>query len=199
MAVTAGGPKSFELYPQDWTFAAGHKIGFLIAPADEDWYLAPNQAGNLSINNAGVQLPTLRYLRDSFLPSYPTTDERARPAPFDVAARIAGAEVSFDLPAKLVTPPAVTLPGTPAKQRLTVSLRARGRTLIASGKAATGMKLVVRLVKGRRTVKTARVTAKAGAWKATFRRVGKGRFRALVSANSAGTRIRVQSALRRVR
>ncbi len=201
IAVTAAGQKKFELYPQDWTFAAGHRVGFLIAQSDDEWYLAPQQSGSVAIDKGSVQLPFLRYLRSSFLPSKTGTDEASRPAPFDVKSLIVETEVEFALPPQLTTPPAAVLPGATSKpRRLTVKLGGKSRRLVASGRAPRGLKLTVKLVRGGRTVATKRVTARTGdVWRAVFRARRAGRYRVTVSAREAGSTTKVRSKLRRVR
>ena len=51
---------------------------------------------------------------------------------------------------------------------ITASLKRDGDTLIASGRAPSGMDLTVRLQSRGRTVDTARTTARQGRWRVTF-------------------------------
>jgi len=198
--VLSPGEPTFELYPQDWTFLKGHRIGFAFAPGDNAWYLASSQGNAVDVTEASISLPFLRYQRDSFLPGKLTTDQEDAPEPFDVSARFETTGKTFPLPPQLTTPPAASLPGTPVgprRAKLSVALRAvkgkRGR-LRATGTAPAGTKVTVRLRRGTRTIATRTVRATSrDRWSAAFK-VGKaGRYVALASVREAGSTVRVRS------
>jgi putative CocE/NonD family hydrolase len=198
--VLAAGELTFELYPQDWTVAKGHRIGFAFAPSDNVWYLASAQGSSVEVTEASISLPFLRYQRDSFLKGQLTQDQEEAPDPFDVSSRFETAGKTFPLPPELTTPPAATLPGTPTgkkRAKLSTTLRAvkgkRGR-LRAAGTAPAGVKVTVRLRRGTKTIATRTVKAsKTNRWSATFR-VGKaGRYVVLASVREAGATVRVRS------
>jgi predicted acyl esterase len=201
-AVTRSGTIAFDLYPQDWTFAAGHRVGLLIAPSDDEWFLPPPTLTSVRIGGGALSLPFLRYTRSSFLPGRKTKAEEDRVPPIDASGQIAGAETAFDVPPALTDPPAAPLPVAAKRPRLTVALRRLdGRRVRASGRGPAGLKLRVRVVDGRKhTLVTRRVTiGRHGSWRLTLRvarRSGR-TLRAVVSAPVAGTTLRVTS--RRVR
>lgn len=58
---------SFALYPQDWVFDKGHRIGLHLSGSDDDWF-SPG-VSNTTVNLVGgkVTLPLLRFVRDEFL------------------------------------------------------------------------------------------------------------------------------------
>ena len=58
-AVTRSGTITFDMYPQDWRLAPGHRFGFLVAGDDGDWYLAPHSEQTISVTSASVSLPIL--------------------------------------------------------------------------------------------------------------------------------------------
>jgi hypothetical protein len=202
-AVTRSGTIAFDLYPQDWTFAAGHRLGLLIARSDDEWFLPPPTLTSVQIGGGALSLPFLRYTRSSFLPGHKTKAEEDRLPPIDVSGQIGGAEAAFDVPPALTDPPAAPLPVAAKKPpRLTVALRRVDRRRVrVSGRAPAGLKLRVRVVSGKnRTLVTRRVTSgRRGSWRLTLRVARlRGRvLRAVVSAPVAGTTLRVTS--RRVR
>jgi predicted acyl esterase len=162
-AITRNGRLAFDLYPQDWTFRAGHRIGLELPPSDS-WFLPLPTLGNGRASSGSLALPFLRYKRSSTLPGGPTKVEKERPAPPDVSAAIAGAETAFDVPPALTDPP-------PAASRLTAKLRRLDRRRVrVSGRAPVGMRLRVRIVSGKRTLATRHVTVgPRGTWRLTVR------------------------------
>jgi len=203
-AVTRTGTIAFDLYPQDWTFKAGHRIGLLMTQTEGDWFTPLPTPGSASVGGGALALPFLRYTRSSVLPGRKTKVEQTRPPPIDVAAAIAGAETTFDLPPALVDRPSAPLPVAAAKPpRLSVALRRLDRRRIrVSGRGPAGLKLRVRVtaIGRKRALVVRRVTVgKRGTWRWTTRVARRrGRvLRAVVTAPVAGTTLTVRS--RRVR
>lgn len=200
-AVTRSGTIAYDLYPQDWTFKAGHRVGLLLPESDLDWFMPLPALGSVTRTGGSLALPFLRYKRSSFLPGRKTKVEESRPLPADVTSVIGGAETAFELPPALVDPPSAVLPVV-TKPRLSVSLRRLSRLRVrVSGRAPAGLKLRVRLLAGKsRVLATRRVTVgRRGTWRLTLRAARRrGRvLRAVVTAPAAGTTVRVVS--RRVR
>jgi len=58
---------SLTLYPQDWVFAAGHRIGVHLSGSDDAWYSPGVSMTEVTVEDGQVELPLLRYVRDEFL------------------------------------------------------------------------------------------------------------------------------------
>jgi predicted acyl esterase len=193
-AVTRGGTIAYDLYPQDWTFKAGHRIGLFLPTSDQPWFTPLPAVGAASVSGGSLALPFLRYTRTSFLPARKTPGVSNNPAPADVTSVIGGAEAAFEMPPALTERPPATVP----KPKLSVSLRRLDRLRVrVSGRGPAGLKLRVRIVAGKsRTVLTRRVTiGKRKTWRLTLRVARRrGRvIRAVVTASSAGTTVSVTS------
>ncbi len=193
-AVTRSGTIAFDLYPQDWTFKAGHRIGVLMPESDLEWFMPLPTLGSVSRTGASLALPFLKYKRTSFLPGKKTKVEADRPPGQNVTSVIAGAETAFELPPALVDRPVAVAP----KPRLTVNLRRLGpRRVRVSGRGPAGLALRVRIVAGKsRTVLTRKLTIRRDrTWRVTLRLAKRrGRvLRAVVTARVDGKTVRVQS------
>ncbi|HVF06728.1 MAG TPA: CocE/NonD family hydrolase [Frankiaceae bacterium] len=57
----------FALYPQDWVFAKGHRIGIVLSGSDDAWFAPGTSLTDVGISKASLALPLLRYTRTSFL------------------------------------------------------------------------------------------------------------------------------------
>lgn len=53
---------SFDLYPQDWRVAKGHRLGVFLSGSDESWF-SPIPTGTTVTVGGTLSLPYLRYLR----------------------------------------------------------------------------------------------------------------------------------------
>jgi len=199
--VYAAGEMTFELYPQDWTFAKDHRIGISLAPGDDIWYLAASQGSSVNVAAASISMPFLRYTRDAFIKSQPTNwEETAAPDPFDVTVDFETATKTFPLPPALTIPPVVTVPttatGTTKRPKLSATLRrgkGKGR-LRAAGQAPAGAKVTLRLRDARRTVATHVVKATTkGRYSATFRVRKGGKYRVIATIRVAGSNVRARS------
>jgi predicted acyl esterase len=58
---------SFKLYPQDWFFLEGHRIGILLSGSDDDWFTPGVSQTTVQVQEGTLRLPLLRYIRDEFL------------------------------------------------------------------------------------------------------------------------------------
>jgi predicted acyl esterase len=97
-AVKQTGPVAFDFYPQDWRLLAGHRIGLLVAGADELWFTPPHSQSTVTVNGGSLRLPALRRLRVSDLSGGITPAMRSR-RPFTVpAATLSGSAVHAKLP-----------------------------------------------------------------------------------------------------
>jgi hypothetical protein len=181
-AVTRSGTLAYDLYPQDWTFKAGHRIGLEMAPSDPEWFMPLPSLGTADVTGGSLALPFLRYTRPSFLPGGKTKAEKERAAPADVSEAIAGAQTAFEMPPALVDRPVAA-----AQPRLTVSLRRLDRRRVrASGRGPAGLKLRVRITAGKRVLLARRATVgKRGTWRLTLR-VAKRRGRVVRAVVTAG-------------
>jgi predicted acyl esterase len=91
----------FDLSPQDWPLAAGHRLGVLVTGADEDWYLPRHSGAAVDVAGGRLALPFLTHRRDAFLPGHVTPAIQARhPIAVDPATARA-ATVGAELPPAL--------------------------------------------------------------------------------------------------
>jgi predicted acyl esterase len=77
------------LYPNDWQFAAGHRVGLLLSNADGVWLEAGVTGTPVRILEGTLTLPALTKRRISFLSSGPYPVLPQDP-PFQVPARVIG-------------------------------------------------------------------------------------------------------------
>jgi predicted acyl esterase len=100
------GTHTFPLYPRDWRFEAGHRIGVLLTGADDVWFEPNGLTQNVTVAAAWLTAPILRRDRSTFLPTGPF-NPRGEHAPFVLdEATIA----SSDIVATLPDAPAADLP-----------------------------------------------------------------------------------------
>ncbi|HEX2086655.1 MAG TPA: CocE/NonD family hydrolase C-terminal non-catalytic domain-containing protein, partial [Solirubrobacteraceae bacterium] len=213
--IDDSGTIAFDLYPQDWTFRKDHRIGFLIAQADDEWFNPPPSNQRVEVKGGRVTMPFLEFLRSTYLPSRPSEDEENLPPGFEVDVDdIAESQAEFELPPRMREPSDVILPvtlpqGTPAGApnagsrflpRLTVRLRRlkRGRWLV-TGRAPRGYPPLIRLQRKRPGAKRFRTVGwrRPAVNRGTFRRVFKarlpGRYRAVVTLRAAGVPVKATS------
>jgi predicted acyl esterase len=82
------GVEQVALYPTDWLFEAGHRIGVLVSGANTEAYVHLPTNTTVTVTSGSVQLPFLRYIRTSDLAGEPAPrleSYRTR-APFPVPA-----------------------------------------------------------------------------------------------------------------
>jgi predicted acyl esterase len=103
-AYAAKGPADtpvFDLYPQDWTLKAGHRIGVLMAESDDGWYTPVPSLQEAQLSEGVLTFPALTHERTSFLESQPTQFEKTRGKPFPVPAEALAEPVAADLPPRM--------------------------------------------------------------------------------------------------
>jgi predicted acyl esterase len=54
---------SFALYPQDWVFEKGHRIGLVLSGSDDDWFSPGVTSTPVPVTKASLSMPLLRYAR----------------------------------------------------------------------------------------------------------------------------------------
>jgi predicted acyl esterase len=223
--VASSGELSFDLYGNDWKLPAGHRIGILLTTSNNEWWqLAVPTNQTVTVNGGTLSLPFLTYARRDRIQGERAIrlDNYMANAPFELPEeRIAeGESGSFPFPPPLSdrpvpgagagSAPAVAAPvaaarkatGTrrrAARARLRARISRRGRRLVVTGRAKSGTRVTVRLLRGRRTVVLKRVRARRGAFRAVFRLPRPGLYRAVVTARVEGQGLRARTRLVRVR
>jgi hypothetical protein len=202
--VDESGRIAFDLYPQDWTFRAGHRVGFLVAQADDEWFTPVPSNEEVAVKGGTMSAPFLTFTRSSFLQSRPSEDEEGLPPGFQVDVEtISEAESAFDTPPRLREPSSVALPVTAAgafRPRLSVRLRKlrRGRWVV-TGRAPAGYPPLIRLQRKRpghkryRTVGWRRPRVNRGTFRKVFKAKSAGRYRAIVTLRAAGIPVKATS------
>ena len=211
--VDESGTITFELYPQDWTFREDHRIGLLIAQADDEWFNPPPSNESIEVTSGTLTAPFLTFTRSSFLPSRPSEDEENLPPGFQVDVEtLAEQAAAFEVPPRMREPSAVTLPvtgsgaGSAAKPRLTVRLRKRrGARWLVTGRAPAGYPPLIRLQRRRpgqkrfRTVGWRRPAVNNGTFRRRFRGRLPGRYRAVVTLRVGSIPVKATSRTLRLR
>ncbi|HEX8205102.1 MAG TPA: CocE/NonD family hydrolase [Solirubrobacteraceae bacterium] len=215
------GKVTFDLYPQDWTFREGHRLGFLVAQADDEWFNPPPSNAAVTIKGGTMTAPYLQYVRSGFLPSRPSEDEENLPPGFQVDVEtIDESAAAFDVPQRMREPSDVVLPITPAegtqvggagnrgafRPRLSVRLKKlkRNRWRV-TGKAPAGYPPLIRLQRRKpgakrfRTVGWRRPSVNRGSFRRTFKAKSPGRYRAVVTLRAAGVPVKATSKVLRKR
>ncbi|MBW3662805.1 MAG: CocE/NonD family hydrolase [Actinobacteria bacterium] len=84
--VDAAGPKDITLWPTDWKFAAGHRVGVLVSGANGEAYTHVPTRTTVTVNGGSVSLPWLTYERVSDIQgdSNPRLESFLASAPFPV-------------------------------------------------------------------------------------------------------------------
>jgi hypothetical protein len=218
------GKATFDLYPQDWTFREGHRVGFLVAQADDEWFNPPPSNASVEIKGGTMTAPFLQFVRSSFLPSRPSQDEENLPPGFQVDIDdINDGAAQFELPPRLRQPDEVVLPITSAEgqsvnpvtgagtrgaflPRLSVKLRKlRRHRWLVTGRAPAGYPPLIRLqrkkpgAKRYRTVGWRRPAVNRGSFRRKFKAKSPGRYRAVVTLRAAGVPVKATSKVLRKR
>ena len=210
--VDESGRIAFDLYPQDWTFQAGHRLGFLVAQSDDEWFNPPPSNEDVEVKGGTLSAPFLRYVRSSFLPSRPSEDEEDLPTGFQVdVGTLEDSRSAFDVPPRLAEPSDVVVPITLARgesatgtsrfrPHLSVRLRKRRHNRwLVTGRAPAGYPPLIRLQRRRpgakrfRTVGWRRPAVNRGTFRRTFKAKLPGRYRAVVTLRAAGVPVKATS------
>jgi predicted acyl esterase len=104
MAIPGTGASraQFKLYPQDWKFAAGHRIALFVGPGDDNWFSPGVTNTTVDVGAGTLSLPLLGIKRTQFVPGG-ASDGMSAVGTFAVpAATIAAGEVNGQPPAQVV-------------------------------------------------------------------------------------------------
>jgi len=74
---------SFALYPQDWLFEEGHRIGIHLSGSDDDWFSPGLSQTTVEVAGGSTTLPLLRYVREKFLEGGPSNGMNSSPFTVD--------------------------------------------------------------------------------------------------------------------
>ena len=58
--VTSPGTRSVELYPQDWRFRRGHRLGLLLTGADDGWFEPGPSGTGVTVSAGRLRVPYMR-------------------------------------------------------------------------------------------------------------------------------------------
>jgi pimeloyl-ACP methyl ester carboxylesterase len=99
----SAGKIGFDLYGNDWTMPAGHRLGVLLNGANSEWWAHVPTGQQVTVKSASITLPFLGCRRSSFIQGDPSVklESYTKNAPFTVdAATVAdNTSASFALPA----------------------------------------------------------------------------------------------------
>jgi hypothetical protein len=99
----SAGKIGFDLYGNDWTMPAGHRLGVLLTGANSEWWLHTPTGQQVTVKSAQISLPFLGCKRTSFIQGDPSVKLESylknAPFPVDDATIKAGTSSSFGLPA----------------------------------------------------------------------------------------------------
>ena len=94
-AATGAQERTVTLYPQDWVFEPGHRIGIFVSASDDNWYSPGVSQTAVTVSGGELQLPLLRYIRDEFIEGGPSKNQGAATVP---AATVEAATVESEMP-----------------------------------------------------------------------------------------------------
>ena len=96
--VDAAGSKSLPLWPTDWTFEAGHRVGVLVTGANAETYAHVPTQTTPTVTSGRVRLPFLAEERSSDLDGAPAPrlESYRRTAPFTISAATIAANTNPD-------------------------------------------------------------------------------------------------------
>ena len=157
-AAAAPGPQvsdvTFSLYPQDWVFQKGHRVGVVLSGADDDWYTpgTTNTPVGVVEGKASIRLPLLRLRRDDSIAGGKSESiDDARPFAVPAAA-LNGSVVDAAFPPAQVPFPApaltssTSLPLSACACGIAATERSAGSTSRAGARAARRATLRLRVV-----------------------------------------------------
>jgi putative CocE/NonD family hydrolase len=79
LATAGTSTTTFDLYPQDWYLAAGHRLGVLLTGADDEWFNPVSTGAVVTVTGGQLTLPVLPRVRTTDLsggPSAAISDRR---------------------------------------------------------------------------------------------------------------------------
>jgi uncharacterized protein len=99
----SSGKIGFDLYGNDWTMPAGHRLGVLLTGANSEWWLHTPTGQQVTVKSAQISLPFLGCRRTSFIQGDPSVklESYLKHAPFavDDATVKDATSTGFGLPA----------------------------------------------------------------------------------------------------
>ncbi|MEA2438870.1 MAG: uncharacterized protein QOH76_294 [Thermoleophilaceae bacterium] len=97
------GKIGFDLYGNDWTMPAGHRLGVLLTGANQEWWAHVPTGQQVTVKSAKITLPFLGCRRSSFIQGDPSVKlegyKKLAPFPVDEATIKDATSSSFGLPA----------------------------------------------------------------------------------------------------
>ena len=216
--LQGNGPVSFDLYGQDWVFEKGHRVGVLLSSSNAEWFVHAPTRQTVTVKGGSVSLPFLTYSRASDLAGEGTGRlASVKGRAFTVAdAALTDGAVNFTLPPALVDRPKPAAPPAPvvstpvAGTPLTVQVaapqassslrriklrvkRLRGGRLLITGTAPRGLRLTVKVLRGKKVVATRRIVARRGSFRVLVKRVKRsGKYTVRVTGGDAVGTARVR-------
>ena len=219
--IRESGKLTLNMMSADWRIPAGHRIGVRITDTNTEWWaLTMGTNSTVTVKGASISIPFLRYKRQTGTiegaPGVQLASYLADKVTLSAAQLKEAESPGFTLPPAMTDRPAApatttssssaTATGAPATRakaakRLSAKLRAlrKGR-LVVSGKGPKGTKLTIKLRRGKKVVARKRVTVKkSGKYRVTFRLHKRGRYSALVTGLSSGTRLKAKTRTAKLR
>ena len=182
----AAGKLTFEMYPNDWTLKAGHRLGLRLTTDDFDWYTPPHSNMEVTVAGGTVEIPFLTFERDGFLESKATPSMKSRPEIDLAPARLTEDQVAFEEPRELRGRPAEQPQGAAAPprssqapaNRLKVKRRALSQRRIAvTIRGAGASRVRVTLLRGKKAVARRTVQSKNDSVSVTLKAAKRGTYR----------------------
>jgi predicted acyl esterase len=99
--LPGSGKVSFDLYGDDWTMPAGHRLGVLVTGANAEWWLHAPTGQQVTVKSASIALPFLGCRRTASIeggPSVKLEDYVKSPFTVDAATIKAATDAGFALP-----------------------------------------------------------------------------------------------------
>ncbi|HEX8087156.1 MAG TPA: CocE/NonD family hydrolase [Solirubrobacteraceae bacterium] len=224
--IPGNGRHVFELYAEDWRFEAGHRIGVLLTDSNAEWFDHQPSDAEVTVGPASIDLPFLPAPRANDLEGKRSLKLREylieAPFPVDAGTVAERTASSFAVPARPPEPsggdtsePPAAAPGPVGVApiagraragrpgRLTIRLRVRRvrrtRQFTIFGRAPSGARVNIRLVRNGHALLARGTIARRGRYRMVFRTKRGGRFRAVVSARSGDGFFTVRTPLRTLR
>jgi putative CocE/NonD family hydrolase len=159
--LAGAGKVSFDMYGDDWTMPAGHRLGVLVTGANAEWWLHSPTGQQVTVKSAKITLPFLGCARTQAIEGGESVklEDYLKSAPFqvDAATVAAGTSKDFALPAEqgdctakeIAAGGPANTSSTPASQRcidrrrFSFRLRHRRHQRVVRVKAYVNKRLVV--------------------------------------------------------
>ncbi len=187
------GKLKFDLFPNDYTLKAGHRLGLRLTADDFEWFLPPHSGAPVEVTGGTLEMPFLTYIRDTFLPDTFETPSMSTRSELQLAeSDMTAAKAAFEQPKPLVKRPPGTgqgsTPPPPGAGQPGNKLRIQGRIrkgrlrLVIRGGGSAKVRLVVK--RGKRVVLKRTIQSRRGRAVVRIRSARKGKYR--VSARLLG-------------